>query len=202
MCHNPLVPAVTGDAESCKKQESPEEVERVVETQTEEVDVSLCAPRYLPLTQTEARGGQQSHRQEAEKPLSLGEGSIHLPTELWQPQDLLPPPPPATCIHVSPPVEGDVSWDSGTKALTGKRKLLFRWLAVAPTSLNLECSLAASLREGRRIAVEEILDVKESCILEEAMAFPHPRSYLQFQTINAYSFHISYVWFLAPLYLI
>lgn len=61
MCHIPLVLAVTGDAESCREEESPEKVERVVERQTEEVDVSLLAPRYLPLTWTEARRGWHSH---------------------------------------------------------------------------------------------------------------------------------------------
>lgn len=132
----------------------------------------------------------------------LGEGNIHLPTELWQPQDPLPPPPPAMCIHASLSGEGDADWDCGTKGLAGKRKLLFRWLAVAPTSPNLGCSLAANCWEGRRIAVEEMLDMKESCILEKAMAFPHPSSYLQFQTIYAYFSHVSHIWFLTPLYLI
>lgn len=44
MCHILLIRVLVG--ESCREQESPEEVERVVERQTEEVDVSLLACSY------------------------------------------------------------------------------------------------------------------------------------------------------------
>lgn len=42
----PLVPALLGDAESCREQESPEGEERVVKRQTEEEDVSFLAPTH------------------------------------------------------------------------------------------------------------------------------------------------------------
>lgn len=152
------------------------------------MDISKGKPAQ---PQTEGRGAAAN----------LGQGRIHPPTELWHPQDPFPPPPPAMCSHASPPEEGNGSRDSGTKVLARKRMLLFRWLSVALTSPNLGCSSAAKHWEGRRSAVEEMLDVKES-ILEKAMIFPHPSSYLQFQTIYTYFFWISHIWFLAPLHVI
>lgn len=88
----------------------------------------------------------------------------------------------------SPPGEGNFGWDSGTKVLAGKRKLLFQRLTVDSPPPCLGCLLAANCWEGQRIAVEEMLDVRQSCILEKPMVFPHPSFYLLFQTMYAYFF--------------
>lgn len=167
---HPLAHAVMGDFGGCREQESPEEVERVLERQTEEAELSVLILRCWTQTkQGESRTAMG--RRQGRHCQSRRRYHSHACSALW---DTEPSPTSSpSLVNSWKPTWRRQYW-LGPKCLLGKGKFLFQWLTVAPLSPYLRCWLAAKCWGGRKIAMEEMLGMRESCSLEKAMVFLSP----------------------------
>lgn len=87
MGHFPLAHAVMGDIEGCREQESPEEVERVLERQRRQM--SLPWHRGTELGQSKERPEQPRVEGKGDT-VSPGEGTTHMPAVCCGTQESLP----------------------------------------------------------------------------------------------------------------
>lgn len=85
VCHFPVAHAVMGDIQSCREQESPEEVERVLERQRRQISLS-----WHQGTEQSKERPEQPRVEGKGDTVSPGEGITHMPAVCCGTQEPLP----------------------------------------------------------------------------------------------------------------